>query len=66
MADNPTDASTDGGRSRLTERLDLIRLWAWLMVGVAAVVLFGIVDLLTLPGWVDQRLSLIHISSPRD
>lgn len=55
MADNLTDASTDGGRSRLTERLDLIRLWAWLMVGVAAVVLFGIVDLLTLPGWVDQR-----------
>ena len=28
---------------------------AWLMVAVAAVGLFGIVDLVTLPGWVDQR-----------
>lgn len=36
-------------------RLRLVRVLAWVMVAVAAVGLFGIVDLMTLPGWVDQR-----------
>jgi hypothetical protein len=39
----------------LTGRLRLVRAVAWLMVAVSTVGLFGIVDLMTLPGWVDQR-----------
>jgi hypothetical protein len=39
----------------LSGRLRLLRAVAWCMVAVSAVGLFGIVDLMTLPGWVDQR-----------
>lgn len=42
-------------RSPLPPRLRLVRGLAWIMVVVAAVFLFGIADLMTLPGWVDQR-----------
>lgn len=49
------DAASPEFRPRLPPRLRLVRILAWLMVAVAAVGLFGLVDLMTLPGWVDQR-----------
>jgi hypothetical protein len=42
-------------KQSLPDRLQFVRVVAWLMVAVSAVGLFGIVDLMTLPGWVDQR-----------
>ncbi|MEV7572252.1 hypothetical protein AB0P28_04030 [Pseudarthrobacter sp. NPDC089323] len=50
------DSVTTAERNRrLTGRLRFVRVVAWLMVPVTAVGLFGIADLMTLPGWVDQR-----------
>jgi hypothetical protein len=37
------------------QRVKTARIAAWFLAGVSAVLLFGIVDLLTLPGWADQR-----------
>lgn len=39
----------------LSGRLRFVRVVAWLMAAVCAVGLFGVADLMTLPGWVDQR-----------
>jgi hypothetical protein len=36
-------------------RLRVVRILAWVMVAVAAIGLFGLADLMTLPGWVDQQ-----------
>lgn len=49
------DSVTTAERRPLTGRLRSVRVAAWLMVAVSAVGLFGIADLMTLPGWVDQR-----------
>ena len=42
-------------RSRSAAALLGLRVGAWTMAVIAAVFLFGLVDLMTLPGWVDQR-----------
>jgi hypothetical protein len=49
------DAEVAKNKRQLPPRLRLVRRLAGLMAAVAAVVLFGIADLMTLPGWVDQR-----------
>ncbi|MEW9872747.1 hypothetical protein [Arthrobacter sp. HS15c] len=40
---------------RLPARLRVARIFAWVMVPVALFGLFGLADLMTLPGWVDQQ-----------
>lgn len=42
-------------RASALRRLRLVRTLAWAMVAVAAIGLFGLADLMTLPGWVDQQ-----------
>jgi hypothetical protein len=49
------DAQALDQKQSLPDRLQFVRVVAWLMVAVTAVGLFGITDLMTLPGWVDQR-----------
>ena len=49
------DAQALDQKQSLPDRLQFVRVVAWLMVAVSAVGLFGIADLMTLPGWVDQR-----------
>jgi hypothetical protein len=49
------DAQALDEKQSLPDRLQFVRVVAWLMVAVSAVGLFGIADLMTLPGWVDQR-----------
>ena len=42
-------------RLPMPSRLRIARVLAWVMVVVALIGLFGIADLMTLPGWVDQQ-----------
>jgi uncharacterized membrane protein len=39
----------------MPSRLGIARVVAWVMVPVALFGLFGLADLMTLPGWVDQQ-----------
>ncbi|MFB8368076.1 hypothetical protein ACFC25_01790 [Pseudarthrobacter sp. NPDC055928] len=39
----------------MPSRLRIARVVAWVMVPVAFIGLFGLADLMTLPGWVDQQ-----------
>jgi hypothetical protein len=49
------DAQALGQKQSLPHRLQFVRVVAWLMVAVSAAGLFGITDLMTLHGWVEQR-----------
>lgn len=49
------DAAAAKTSLRMPSRLRIARVVAWVMVPVALFGLFGLVDLMTLPGWVDQQ-----------
>lgn len=49
------DAAAAKTRLPMPSRLRIARVLAWVMVVVALVGLFGIADLMTLPGWADQQ-----------
>lgn len=52
MADAPHPPAS---RTAPGAPLRVMRVGAWVMAVVAAIPLFGLADLMTLPGWVDQR-----------
>lgn len=49
------DVAAAKTRVHLPSRLRVARIFAWVMVPVALFGLFGLADLMTLPGWVDQQ-----------
>ncbi|MEJ1178661.1 MULTISPECIES: hypothetical protein [unclassified Pseudarthrobacter] len=49
------DAAAAKTKIHLPSRLRAARIVAWVMVPVALFGLFGLADLMTLPGWVDQQ-----------